>query len=643
MSWTHDDIYLFNQGTYYRAYECMGAHIEPNGVCFSVWVPGARQVCVTGTFNDWRPDEFPLQPVADSGIWTATIPSASCGDLYKFVITTDTGETFYKADPYAFSAELRPGTASRIADIKSYKWSDEAWISSRSRHNLFREPMNIYEVHPGSWKRSSDYTGAGDDGHFLTYRELADQLIPYVKDMGYTHIELMPVAEHPFDGSWGYQVTGYFAPTSRYGLPEDLMYLVDKAHQEGIGIILDWVPGHFCKDSFGLGRFNGHKLYEKKEHVHWGTYIFDYGRPEVRSFLLSNAHYLLDVYHADGIRVDGVSSMLYLNYGIDDPNEKQFNKNGGEENLEAISLLQDFNSMCGTSFPGTFTVAEESSAWPLVTYPPSDGGLGFHFKWDMGWMNDTLRYCAEQFCWRCDHHDLLTFSMMYAFSENYILPLSHDEVVHGKRSLIGRMPGDYSEQFAGLRLLALYQIGHTGAKLNFMGNEFGQFIEWRFAEPLEWFLLDYDQHRKHQDYVRTLNHLYLDESALWKDNSSWDGFHWIDANNSPQSVISFYRTDSDADKNLICIINFSQSDFAEYDTGVPEYGIYEEILSTDDERFGGLGRTNNEPIHSSDKGMHGYEQLITIRLAPLTGILLKCTRRLPRPKKKQKNDKENNL
>lgn len=636
MDWTQDDLYLFNQGTYYRAYERMGAHITSEGIQFSVWAPGARSVCVAGSFNDWRPDEFYLSPVADSGIWTGIISSASAGDLYKFVITSDEGEILYKADPYAFSAEQRPGTASRISDIDGFDWNDADWIAARAHKDHFRSPLNIYEVHPGSWKRNSEYTGSGDDGHFLTYRELADQLIPYVKDMGYTHIELMPVAEHPFDGSWGYQVTGYFAPTSRYGTPKDLMYLVNRAHLEGIGIILDWVPGHFCKDAHGLGRFNGHMLYEKKEHVHWGTYIFDYGRPEVKTFLLSNAYYWLDVYHVDGIRVDGVSSMLYLNYGIDEPDQKEFNKNGGEENLEAISLLQEFNDMTGRCFAGAFTVAEESSAWPLVTYPPSDGGLGFHYKWNMGWMNDTLRYFSEDFRWRCDHHDLLTFSMMYAFSENFILPLSHDEVVHGKRSLIGRMPGTYEEQFAGLKSLALYQMCHTGAKLNFMGNEIGQFIEWRFAEPLEWFLLDYDQHRKHHDFIRALNHLYLDESPLWKDNSSWDGFHWIDVNNNTQSVLSFYRTDPETGEHLICIINFSLTDFGEYDTGVPEYGIYREIISTDDERFGGQGRTNSSELRAHDNAMHGFEQRITLRLAPLTGVILKCTRKLHHPQKKNR-------
>ena len=651
MKWSQDDIYLFNQGTYYRAFEKLGAHPLPSGgVYFSVWVPGAASVCVAGSFNDWRPDEFHLDPLYSSGIWNGIIPSASAGDQYKFVITSDTGEVLYKADPYAFGAQLRPDTASVVTDISGFEWHDADWLEERANKNLFKVPMNIYELHLGSWRRrftrvpgepeceyvfdpksSLGCEEGPDEDNFLTYREIADLLVPYIREMGYSHIELLPIAEHPFDGSWGYQVTGYFAPTARYGTAKDLMYLIDECHKAHIGVIMDWVPGHFCKDAFGLGRFNGHKLYEKKEHKEWGTYIFDYGRPETKGFLKSNAYYWLSCYHFDGIRVDGVSSMLYLNYGVDDQREKVFNKNGGEENLEAVAFLQEFNKMVGDSFPGAFTVAEESTAWPLVTYPPSDGGLGFHFKWNMGWMNDTLRYFSEEFIWRKDHHDLLTFVMMYAFSENYILPLSHDEVVHGKKSLIGRMPGSYEQQFAGLRLLAMYQMCQPGAKLSFMGNEFGQFIEWRFYEALEWFMLDYDQHRKHHDFIKTLNHLYLDTPALWHDSFGWDGFRWIDANNNMQSVLSFARIDKENNGLVICVLNMTPTDYPSYSIGVPEYGIYKEILSSDEERFGGSGVTNPGEIETDLTGMHGCEQSVAFHLPALSGIILRLEKKLTRP------------
>lgn len=656
MGWTSDDLYLFNQGTLLRTYENMGAHpCAEEGICFSVWVPSAKSVTVAGSFNDWRQDEFYLSPLESSGVWTVTVPSAHVGDLYKFFITTDEGETFAKADPYAFSAQLRPETASVVADLDGFSWTDNKWIEDRGASDTLHSPMNIYEVHLGSWRSPGtrvpgevekpaqfsaesalgceDNTG---ETSFMNYRDIADQLVPYVRSMGYTHIELMPVAEHPFDGSWGYQVTGYFTPTSRYGSPDDLMYLINRCHEGGIGVIMDWVPGHFCRDAHGLGRFNGHKLYEKKDHKEWGTYIFDLGRPEVKSFLLSNAYYWLSKYHVDGIRVDGVSSMLYLNYGVNDPKEKVFNENGGEENMEAVKFLQEFNSMVGVNFKGVFTVAEESTAWPLVTYPPSDGGLGFNYKWNMGWMNDTLRYFSINFPWRGDHHNLLTFSMMYAFSENFILPFSHDEVVHGKCSLIGRMPGDYSEQFAGLRVLAMYQICHPGAKLSFMGNEFGQFIEWRFYEALEWFLLDFESHRKHLDFIQMLNLLYLKTPALWKDNFSWDGFRWIDADNRSQSVLSFVRTDSGSGNLCVCVFNMSTIDFPVYSIGVPEYGIYRELLSTDSERFGGSGTAASPSIMTTPDINHGMDQSITFHLPPLSGIIFSLAEKKVNPAKKKK-------
>ena len=655
MGWSSDDLYLFNQGTLLRAYENMGAHPSAEGgTCFSVWVPGARTVTVAGSFNDWRQDEFYLEPLGNSGIWTVTVPIAREGDLYKFFITTDEGEVLVKADPYAFSSQKRPETASVITDLSGFEWNDGKWLEARASSDTLKSPMNIYEIHLGSWRgpdtrvpgepeRPLLFTPESSDGcedpsdsqAFMNYRDIADQLVPYVRGMGYTHIELLPIAEHPFDGSWGYQVTGYFSPTARYGCPKDLMYLVNKCHEAGIGVIMDWVPGHFCRDAHALGRFNGHKLYEIKDHKEWGTYIFDLGRPEVKSFLMSNAHYWLSMYHFDGIRVDGVSSMLYLNYGVNDPREKVFNENGGEENMEAVKFLQSFNSMVGTSFKGVFTVAEESTAWPLVTYPPSDGGLGFNYKWNMGWMNDTLRYFSVNFPWRGDHHNLLTFSMMYAFSENFILPFSHDEVVHGKCSLIGRMPGDYYEQFAGLRVLAMYQICHPGAKLSFMGNEFGQFIEWRFYEPLEWFLLDFDGHRKHLDFIRMLNLLYLKTPALWRENFGWEGFRWIDADNRSQSILSFVRTDTVTGDICVCIFNMSTIDFPEYGIGVPEYGIYRELLSTNSERFGGSGTVNDTPIRTTTDANHGFDQTLMFHLPPLSGIIFGLTERMKNPAKKE--------
>ena len=447
MYWTDQELYLFNQGTYYHSYNRLGAHAAEvdgrKGVLFSVWAPFVRSVCVAGSFNNWSDKEFYMECLGESGIWELFIPDIKDCDLYKYVIHTEDGETFYKADPYAFSAEVRPGTASKIVLKTDYNWSDEKWMADRGRKPRFRSPMNIYEVHAGSWKCPFVPDGRTDHMELpeaYNYREIADMLSKHCLEMGYTHIELMPVAEHPFDGSWGYQVTGYYAPTSRYGSPEDFKYLVDTFHKAGIGVIMDWVPGHFCKDAHGLGRFNGKMLYENRDHEQWGTYCFDLGRPEVKSFLLSNALFWLSEYHIDGIRVDGVSSMLYLNYGIDDPREKRYNENGGEENMEAVAFLRKFSEMIGEYFPDVFTIAEESTAWPLVTCPPDKGGLGFHYKWNMGWMNDTLRYFSTDFPYRKDAHSLLTFSMMYAYSENYILPLSHDEVVHGKRSIIGRMP-----------------------------------------------------------------------------------------------------------------------------------------------------------------------------------------------------------
>ncbi len=611
-------LYLFNEGKYYNAADLFGAHMGESygktGARFTVWAPGAKSVHVYGDFNSWNDWDRELSPVGSTGVWSLFVPGAKPGDKYKYVIETASGEKLIKSDPFAFWSEKRPSTASVVWDL-GFEWSDGRWISKREKTDHFKQPKNIYEVHAGSWKKE------GED--FYNYRRLADELIPYVKDMGYTHIELLPLMEHPFDGSWGYQVTGFYSATSRYGTPQDLKYLVNKAHKAGIGVIFDWVPGHFCKDAHGLYKFNGSFLYEKEEHPQWGTMKFDYGRKEVRSFLLSNAMFWIKEYHADGLRIDGVSSMLYLNFGIDDEKNKKFNIYGDERDLEAVSLLQELSVMVGQNCPGVFTVAEESSAWPLVTYPPEDGGLGFHYKWDMGWMNDTLRYISTDTLYRKYDHNLITFSMMYTFNENFILALSHDEVVHGKASLIGKMPGDYYQKFSGLRLLSLYQMTHPGAKLNFMGYEFGQFIEWREYEGLEWFLPEqYDAHRKQLAYTKALNNFYLKEKALYSNDRNWKGFQWIDADNAEQSVFIFCRTCGSGQHKDVVVLNFGTGYYEDFRVGVPKDGIYTESFSTDDLAYGGSGCLNTEPRRSEKIPCHGQQQSVSIRLAPLSGVVL---------------------
>ena len=489
--------------------------------------------------------------------------------------------------------------------------------------------MNVYEAHLGSWKQQTD--PETPDCPFLSYRQLADELIPYLRDMGYTHVELLPLMEHPFDGSWGYQVTGFFSPTSRYGSPKDLMYFVDKAHQNGLGVILDWVPGHFCRDAHGLGRFNGEMLYEAADHPEWGTYKFNFARSEVRGFLMSSALYWLLVYHIDGLRVDGVTSMLYLNFGLPDWATKEYNIHGGEENLHAVSFLQEFNHAVHSHAPGAITIAEESSAWPHVTGSAEEGGLGFDLKWDMGWMNDTLDYCKLDFPFRKYHHDKLTFSMMYSFSEKFVLPLSHDEVVHGKRSLIGRMPGDYWRQFAGLRLLALYQMTHPGKKLSFMSSEYGPFIEWREYESLEWFLLDYPAHRLHRDYVRALNQLYKNSPALWQDDYSWDGFHWLDADRKNESILVYRRAGKEKTKAITVLLNFQPDVYTGYRIGVPYPGEYREIFCSDRAEFGGSGKQNPGPLYAEPIPWNGEKWSVLVDVPPIGGILLQ---KVPRKKKR---------
>jgi 1,4-alpha-glucan branching enzyme len=625
---SEDKLYLFNEGKYYNAYEMLGSHFENGGTRFNVWVPGARSVFVVGEFSNWEEwSEYRLQPVGNSGIWTCFVNDLKPGAKYKYSITSKAGKRLpLKADPYAVYSEVRPNTASIVHEF-NYKWKDDAWIAKREKTNHFKSPKNIYEVHLGSWKRNplpENATELEKDNNFYTYTQLADELIPYVKNMGYTHIEIMPVMEHPFDGSWGYQTTGYFAATSRYGKPEELMYLIDKAHRANIGIILDWAAGHFCLDDFGLAKFNGEMLYENEVHPNWGTGKFDFGRPEVRSFLLSNAMFWIKQYHADGIRVDGVSSMLYLNFGVDDPKKKKFNKYGDEGNLEAISFCKELSEVIGKYCPGVMLIAEESTAWPLVTKPPEVNGLGFHYKWDMGWMHDTLNYMKADFPYREGCHNMLTFSMMYAYAENYILPFSHDEVVHGKASIIGRMPGDTWRQFAGLRALAMYQMTHTGAKLNFMGNEIAQFIEWRYYEGLEFFLTEkFENHKRHQDFIKDLNHVYKKEKELWQDDNDPAGFEWIDANDSKQSVYSYLRKTAKGRTRQICVIHFGVFEYEKYRVGVPGPGYYQEIINSDDKKYGGNGHTNPSIIKAEKIPAHGRPYSIAINIPSLGGMILK--------------------
>ena len=622
------EAFLYNQGTYYHAYNKLGAHIMEvdgqTGVGFVVWAPNASHVWLVGDFNSWQGEGYELTQLP-GGFWQIFTTQAKPGDLYKYRILTRRGRIMYKADPFAFMAEKRPGTASRVTGL-AYEWHDTEWLHKRSRGSHFEKPLNIYEMHLGSWRRKEG-TPDNPEG-FLSYRELAAELPRYLVDMGFTHVEFMPVMEHPFDGSWGYQTTGYFAPTSRYGSPQDFMFLVDSLHQAGIGVILDWVPGHFCRDEHGLVQFDGSNLYETEEHIEWGTYKFNYRLNEVRSFLISSAMFWLDIYHADGIRCDGISSMLYLNYGVGAPNLKRFNERGGEEDLTAVAFLQQLNQTLASVFPDVFMIAEESTAWPLVTYPPAEGGLGFHYKWDMGWMNDTLKYMSLDFPGRFYNHRLLTLYKMFAFNVKFVLPLYPDEVVHGKPYLIGRMPGDYWRQFANLRLLYLYQMTHSGAKLNFMGNEMAQFIEWRFAEQLEWFLLDYEKHAQYKHFVARLNKLYLQENALWRQNYNWDGFKWLEADNAEQSVLLFLRSAKAPERAqrsdfVLVLLNFLPDSYQEYQVGVPFAGDYLEIFNSDAAEFGGSGKLNPGRLTAEKQHMHGQPYTLTLRVPPLGGLIIK--------------------
>ncbi|MDR2753204.1 MAG: 1,4-alpha-glucan branching protein GlgB [Oscillospiraceae bacterium] len=616
-------VYLFHQGNNARAYRLLGAHrVEDlSGVVFRVWAPNARAVSVVGSFNDWERDANPCKKINQNGIWEAIVPAVQPFETYKFCVTDKAGRQHLKDDPYAFHAESSPGTASKYYPLKGcHQWRDGAWMKKRAKADPVHAPVNIYEVHLGSWRRYPN-------GEPFSYRKLAEELISYAKGMGYTHLELMPVTEYPYDGSWGYQVTGFFAATSRYGEPKDFMYFIDQAHQAGLGVILDWVPAHFPRDAHGLSEFDGGPCYEyadpkKGEHKQWGTKVFDYSKNEVRSFLTSSACFWFEYFHADGLRVDAVASMLYLDYGRE---KGQWipNKKGGRENLEAVEFLRQLNKQVFREYPGVIMAAEESTAWPLVTKPVHSGGLGFNFKWNMGWMNDCLRYFSMDPAYRKDHQNTLTFSFHYAFSENYILPVSHDEVVHGKCSLLSKMPGDYSDKFDGLRAFLGFMMAHPGKKLLFMGQEFGQFIEWNFGQELDWLLLDYESHRQMQQFTQALNKFYKKNAPLWQQDDTGEGFRWISGDDAVNSVLAFRRADKSGNE-LLCVCNFTPATHAHYKIGCPAQGAWKIIFSTDEKKFGGATQKKKTYV-TGKKALHGLPCSLELTLPGLSVLFLEKT------------------
>ena len=612
--------YLFHEGTNYKAQQLFSpAPVTENGVDgwrFSVWAPNAVKVSVVGDFNNWDENAHIMEN--NDGIWTLFIAGLKQFDAYKYAVTARGGKTTLKCDPYGLHFETAPANASKLYDVSGYRWKDRKWMTDRKNYNPYGSPMNIYEVHAGSWRRYAD-------GNFLSYSALADQLIPYVKKMGYTHIELMPLTEYPFEGSWGYQVTGMFAPTSRYGTPKDFMEFVDRCHRAGIGVILDWVLAHFPRDEHGLSMFDGTPLYEyadprKGEHKEWGTKVYDFGKNEVKSFLISAAMFWFDTYHIDGIRCDAVASMLYLDYGRKD-GEWVPNVYGGNYNLEAKEFLQKLNTAILTKHHGVITVAEESTAFPMVTLPAYQGGLGFNFKWNMGWMNDSLHYISLDPFFRKDNHKNLTFAITYAYSENYILPISHDEVVHGKCSMINKIPGDYDGKFEGLKAFYGYMMAHPGKKLNFMGNEFAQFIEWNYAQELDWFLLDYPRHRTFRKFMQDLNAFYLENKALWQLDCSYEGFKWIVVDDNSQNIVSFVRRAADGEY-VICVVNFSPVERKKYVMGVPEGGYLKAELTSALKKYGGA-EERRPTFRATAKPSHGLPYSVKLNIPGNSVMFLK--------------------
>ena len=620
------DLHLIGEGQHERLYDKLGSHPIVHqgvaGVFFAVWAPNAQRVSVQGHFNNWDGRRNPMRSRGASGVWELFIPGLDPGEPYKFEIRTRDGRILQKADPLAFQAELRPKTASIVADISNFQWSDTEWMAQRSANQAIEQPISIYEVHLGSWRRKAD-----EGNRFLTYAEIAEELIPYVIERGFTHIELLPVNEHPFDGSWGYQPTGYFAPTSRFGTPAEFANFVNRCHENGIGVILDWVPAHFPRDDWALAEFDGTALYEHAdprlgEHKDWGTKIFNYGRPEVRNFLISNALFWFDRYHIDGLRVDAVASMLYLDYSRK-PGEWLPNQFGGNENLEAIDFIKKLNETCHRLFPGVLTIAEESTSYSGVSRPTYLGGLGFTLKWNMGWMNDTLRYNSMDPVHRKFHHNMLTFSIYYAFSENFLLPFSHDEVVHGKASLLAKMPGDMWQQAAGLRTMLAYQFAHPGKKLLFMGCEFGQRNEWNADASLDWDLLKWPDHQGLQKLVDDLNRLYRHEPALHRVDFHWSGFEWLALNDSDNSIIAFARRQESEENDIVCVFNFTPMPRHNYRIGVSRAGVYREILNTDSSHYGGSNLGNQGQLHSVAASWGGKPYHLEMTIPPLGVVLFK--------------------
>jgi len=620
------DTYLFHNGSHYNAYKFMGAHLitekRKRGVRFTTWAPNAKAINVVGDFNNWEVlEEYSLERITKSGLWSSFIPSMKEGQVYKYAITTEQNKIILKSDPYSIYSELRPNTASIITRDLKYRWKDRKWINSRNKTDIYKSPVNIYELHLGSWRTD-------ENGEFLSYLELAKRLPEYVKSMGYTHVELMPIMEHPLDDSWGYQVVGYYSVTSRYGTRDEFRELINALHNEGIGVILDWVPGHFCKDNHGLYKYDGSVTYEyeelsKQENKGWGAANFDLGRPEVKSFLISNALYWLREFHIDGLRVDAVANILYLDYGRE-KGEWSPNKYGGRENLEATEFIKELNTAVFKEFSNILMIAEESTTWPMVTKPVEMGGLGFNFKWNMGWMNDVLKYVEIDPIYRKYHHNLINFAMMYHYTENFILPISHDEVVHGKKSLIDKMWGDYWNKFSGLRAFLGFMMTHPGKKTTFMGNEFAQFIEWRSYEQLEWKLIDeFPRHKQTQDFYKDLNNLYKTEKALWQLDYEHDGFKWIDADNKDQSIFIYCRMGEDKKDTLIVICNFTPKVYYDFKVGVPYLGEYYELFNSDASSYGGSGQVMDEVITASSQGWHKEKYSIKIKVPPMATLILK--------------------